>query len=279
MNHEVFPASLPVQGTVAFCINCGRTEHSASECIAPENMRHEEQVRAAWYAPLTTQFENRGQDNQERIISVAEDGGPSRPIVVTCGEKHVLTTLEAPARDCTETLITIHLLLLAEQKLRPALTLAHVKEELCRNTRYKIAARPLPLFEGEDETRLAPVQKFKLISPVPVAINIDGVDMKFDAMVVPEGHFPEGLYLGRQELRCYNIGVQDAQGEARIDERAPLVVDFGNTLQEPIPLYGMIDTGSESPSALRAGISRSHLLMPLTCCRMTYSCTLLTARQ
>ena len=33
-------------------------------------------------------------------------------------------------------------------------------------------------------------------------------------------------------------------GEARIDERASLVVAFGNTLQEPIPLYGMIDTGS-----------------------------------
>ena len=47
-----------------------------------------------------------------------------------------------------------------------------------------------------------------------------------------------------QELRCYNIGVQDTQGEARIDERASLVVAFGTTFQEPIPLYGMINTGS-----------------------------------
>ena len=68
--------------------------------------------------------------------------------------------------------------------------------------------------------------------------------MKFDAIVVLAGHFPQGLYLGRQELRCYNIGIQDAQGEARIDERASLVVAFGTKLQEPIPLYGMIDTGS-----------------------------------
>ena len=45
-------------------------------------------------------------------------------------------------------------------------------------------------------------------------------------------------------MRCYNIGVQDTQGEARIDERASLVVAFGSTLQVPIPLYGMIDTGS-----------------------------------
>ena len=119
-----------------------------------------------------------------------------------------------------------------------------MKEELCRNTKYTIAARPLPHFAREDETKLAPVQKVKTISPDSIAINIDGVDMKFDAIVVLEGHFPQGLYLGRQELQCYNIGVQDTQGEARIDERASWVVAFGSTLQEPNPLYGVIDTGS-----------------------------------
>ena len=35
--------------------------------------------------------------------------------------------------------------------------------------------------------------------------------MRLDAIVVLEGHFPQGLYLRKQELRCYNIGVQDAQ--------------------------------------------------------------------
>ena len=84
MDHEVFPASLPVQGTVAFFINCGRTDHSASECIAPEHMR---QVRAAaWYASPTKQFDAMGQDDQVGVISVAEAGGTTRPIVVTCGE-------------------------------------------------------------------------------------------------------------------------------------------------------------------------------------------------
>ena len=237
VNNEVHPASLHIQGTVAFCINCGCTEHSASERIAPEYPRQEEQIRAAWYAPHTNQFDGAPQDDQVRVISVAEAGGPSRPVVITCGEKQVLTTLEAPAPDCTETLISIHLLLSAEQKSRPELTLSQLKEELCRNTKYTITARPLPHFTREDETKLAPIQKVKTISPLPVAINVDGVDMKFDAIVVVEGYFPQGLYLGRQELRCYNIGVQDTQGEARIDERASLVVAFGNNLQEPIPLY------------------------------------------
>ena len=216
LNYDVFPASLPTQGTVAFCINCGRTEHSASECMASEQMSHEEQIRAAWYAPSPSQFDGLSQDDQVRVISIAEDGGPSRPVVVTCGEKQVLTTLEAPAPDCTETLISIHLLLSAEQKSRPTLTLSQLKEELCRNVKYTIAARPLPHFAREDETKLAPIQKVKTVSPVPVAINVDGVDMKFDAIVVLEGHFPQGLYLGRQELRCYNIASECKMPRGRL---------------------------------------------------------------
>ena len=211
----------------------------------PENAVTEEQVQAAWYASVTSSADFANTDNQIRVISTAEEGGPSRPVVVTCGEKQVLTTLEAPAPNCTETLlISIHLLLSAEQKASPELTLAQLKEELCRNTNLTIASRPLPHFTRSDETKLAQVQKVKTIAPVAIAITIDGVDMRFDAIVVLEGHFPQGLYLGRQELRCYNVGVQDAQGEAQIDERASLVVAFGTPLQKPMPLFGMIDTGS-----------------------------------
>ena len=91
-------------------------------------MKQEEQIRAAWYAPQTNPFDAVGQDDQFRVISVAEAGGPSHPLIVTCGEKQVLTTLEAPTPKCTETLVSIHLLLSTEQKLRPALTLAQLKE-------------------------------------------------------------------------------------------------------------------------------------------------------
>ena len=99
---------------------------------------------------------------------------------------------------------------------------------------------------------MAPIEKVTTIAPVPIAINVDGVDMKFDAIVVLEG-----------QLRCYNIGGQDAQGEGRIDEKASLAVASGTTLQEPIPLYGMINTGSGvSILSLRAyqKIASSHVL-------------------
>ena len=119
VNNEIYPASLPIQGTVAFCVNCGCNEHSAFECMIPEHPKQEEQVRAAWYTPQANQFDSVTQDDQVQVISVAEVGGPSRPIIVTCGEKQVLTTLEAPGPNCTETLISIHLLLSAEQGSRP----------------------------------------------------------------------------------------------------------------------------------------------------------------
>ena len=138
-----------------------------------------------------------------------------------------------------------------------------MNEKLCTNTRYKIACRPLPPFAREDETKLTPIKKVKTIALVPVAINVDSVDMEFDARVALEGHFPQGLYLRQQELRCYNIGLQDTQGEARIDERVSLVVAFGATLQERIRFYGMIDTVSKvtifSLSAYQKNVS-SHAL-------------------
>ena len=244
MNNDVVPAALPAQAPPTLRVTFDCTGNTAPECMVPGNAATEEQVKAAWCAPVANSADIIDTDDQIRVISISEEGGPSRPVVVTCGEKQILTTLEAPAPDCTETLISIHLLLSAEQKARPNLTLAQLKEELCRNTNLTIASRPLPHFTRSDETKLAPIQKVKTIAPVPIAITVDGVDMKFDAIVVLEGHFPQGLYLGRQELRCYNIGVQDAQGEAQIDERASLVVAFGTTLQKPIPLFGMIDTGS-----------------------------------
>ena len=244
INNDVVPAALPAQAPPTLRVTFDCTGNTASECMVPESAATEEQVKAAWYAPVANSADIIDTDDQIRVISISEEGGPSRPVVVTCGEKQILTTLEPPAPDCIETLISIHLLLSAEQKARPNLTLAQLKEELCRNTSLTIASRPLPHFTRDDETKLAQIHKVKTIAPVPIAITVDGVDMKFDAIVVLEGHFPQGLYLGRQELRCYNIGVQDAHGEAQIDERASLVVAFGTPLQKPIPLFGMIDTGS-----------------------------------
>ena len=52
---------------------------------------------------------------------------------------------------------------------------------------------------------------------------MDGVDVMFGACVVVDVFTP-GICLGAQELKCYNINHRKPTGEARIDERASLVV-------------------------------------------------------
>ena len=56
-------------------MNCGRTGHSASDCTVSENVRPEEQVKAAWYTPTSISMEERDADDQVRVISIAEEGG------------------------------------------------------------------------------------------------------------------------------------------------------------------------------------------------------------
>ena len=135
------------------------TGPSASEFMTPENVQQDELVRAVWYAPVSTEIDNADAENQIMVISSAEAAMPSRPKAVTCGEQQILTTLDAPVPNFTEKLISIILLLFAEQKLRPKMTRAQLKEELCRNTRYNVTSRPLAHFTRNDETKLAPIQK------------------------------------------------------------------------------------------------------------------------
>ena len=73
--------------------------------MAPENMQQKEHFKAAWYAPLPAQLDSVDWNDQIRVVSVAETGRQPCPVIVTCGEKQVLTTLEAPTPDCTETTI------------------------------------------------------------------------------------------------------------------------------------------------------------------------------
>ena len=78
---------------------------------------------------------------------------------------------------------------------------------------------------------------FNALTAVPIQANIDGVDMRFDATVITDA-FPPGICLGTQELRCDNINRQDTTCEARIDERASLVVSFSMPDAASMPLKG-----------------------------------------
>ena len=86
----------------------------------------------------------------------------------------------------------------------------------------KITSRPY--ITRDQETKFVPLKKVDSIAPIPIAIILDIVVMKFNAIVHLERNFPHDLYLGRQNLRCYNIVVHDTRVDARIDERDSLVL-------------------------------------------------------
>ena len=160
------------------------------------------------------------------------------PLTITCGAKQVQTCLEPTTFNPQgRALISIHLLLAAEQVRRPTLTLAKLWVEISiLYTRVELP-RPKEWYApGESET-------LTTYSPVPVCATMDGVDVKFEACVVVDVFLP-GICLGPQELTCYNINHQEPTGEARIDERASLVVSFVVPHAAPIPLRGLVDTGS-----------------------------------
>ena len=156
------------------------------------------------------------------MLRPADQATVNAPLTVTCGTKQMQTGLESTTFDPSgQTLLSVHLVLASEQQIRPDLTFEKLKLELASNRAVKRIFLPLPkewYTEGEASTSTA-------YSPVPVHANIDGVDMKFDASVVVDV-FPQGVCLGPHELRCYSISKQEPTGEARIDERASLVVSL-----------------------------------------------------
>ena len=103
--------------------------------MAPESVLTEDQLRSAWYAPVIIPAEPTHYDDQYSVISKAEAGGPSRPEVVTCSEKEILKKLETPAHNCTETLISIHMLLINDVK--DAFVLPRIDTSLSRTGNAK----------------------------------------------------------------------------------------------------------------------------------------------
>ena len=225
------------------CTNCGVFDHAGVQCgkhSQPQKPTDEfaynrwAEVESARVAAHTVPLE----DDRVLMLHPAHPLAFHTPSTFTCGAKQVQTCLEPTTFDPQgRTLISIHLLLAAEQVRRPTLTLAKLWVELSiLYTRVELP-RPKEWYApGESKT-------LTTYSPVPVSATMDGVDVKFEACVVVDV-FPSGLCLGRQELKCYNINHQEPTGEARIDERASLVVSFVVPHAAPFPLQGLVDTGS-----------------------------------
>ena len=130
--------------------------------------------------------------------------------------------------------MSARLLLAIERETRPGLTLDALIDEMTRAEN----CRQLTLPQPEEWQVKGVTSTYHAYSAIPVKVCIDGVDMRFGATIITDA-FPPGICLGPQELRCYNIDVQEPSGEARIDERASLVVSFVVPDAAPVPLRGL----------------------------------------
>ena len=142
-------------------------------------------------------------------------------------------------------------MLAAEQQRRPTLTLAKLWDEL--QTLYKRVEIPRPkewYAPGDSDT-------LTTYFPVPICATIDGVDVMFEACVVVDV-FPPGICLGAQELKGYNINYQEPTGEARIDERASLVVSFVVHQTAPIPPKCDVECGNSRHIAAKHCVFRGQ---------------------
>ena len=223
------------------CAHCGIFNHVDSLCtgnlvIPNEELAHNRwaEVESAGVAAQTVPLE----DDRVLMLHPAEPPAFYTPLTITCGAKQVQTCLEPTTFDPQgQTLISIHLMLAAEQQRWPTLTLAKLWVEL--QTLYKRVEIPRPkewYAPGDSDT-------VTTYSPVPICATMDGVDVMFEACVVVDV-FPPGICLGAQELKCYNIIHQEPTDKVRIDERASFVVSFVVPQAAPIPLRGLVDTGS-----------------------------------
>ena len=226
---------------VQFCVNYGKVDRVASPCM--ENPVSDDIAFIRWAeteaAGIATQTMP-AECDRVLVLRPAEPPAMTPTLNVTCGEKQVQTTGKPTTFDpLGRTLISVHLVLAAERKQRTNLTSREMWLELAAKLAYKQidVSRP-DEWCGEGDSK--PLSSY---APVPLNATLEGVDIRFDACVIMD-IIPPGICLGPQELKCYRINRYEPTCEARIDERASLVVSFVVSEAAPIHSRGLLDTGA-----------------------------------
>ena len=220
-----------------FCVNCGMTEHSASQC---QNVPIHEDLAYSLWAEQPPAPQTMSDSEMVLMLRPAEAVHVATTLTITCGKIQIQANPEPTTFDPSgRTIMSVRLLLAIERETRPGLTIDALIEAMTTNEIYRQLALPQP----EEWQVKGVTSTYHAYSPVPVKVCIDGVDMRFGATVITDA-FPPGICLGPRELRCYKIDAQEPSGEARIDERASLVVSFTVPDDAPVQLPGLIDTGS-----------------------------------
>ena len=131
------------------CTHCGVYDHVDVPCSEHSNVSRPNdelaynrwaEVESAGVAAQTVPLE----DDRVLMLHPAESPAFHAPLIVTCGAKQIQTCLEPTTFDPQgRTLISIHLMLAAEQVRRPTLTKAMVRPWRVRNLDYILSGASL----------------------------------------------------------------------------------------------------------------------------------------
>ena len=140
------------------------------------------------------------------MLSSAEAAHIATPLTITCGKVQLQTNREPITFDPSgRTIMSIRLLLAIERKRRPDLTLdALIDKTVAENPQCRQLTIPQP----EKWQVYGVSSTYHAYTPIPVKVNVDGVDVRFETSIITDAFRP-GIRLGQPELRCYIIDQQE----------------------------------------------------------------------
>ena len=166
-----------------FCVNCGMTEHSASQC---QNVSVREDLAYSLWAEQPPAPQTLSDSEMVFMLRPAEVAHVTTPLTITCGKIQVQTSPEPTTFNLSgRTMMSVRLLLAIERKTRPEHTIDTLIDKIIANEN----CRQLTLRQSEEWQVKGVTSTYHAYSPIPVRVCIDGVDMCFEATVITDA-FP-----------------------------------------------------------------------------------------
>ena len=161
------------------------TEHSASQC---QNVAvQEDSACSLWDEPLPTS--HTASDNEMVLMLLpADEAHIATLLTITCGKVQMQTSWEPTTFDpFGQTILSIRLLLAIEGKQRSELTIEALIDEIADNPQFRQLTLPQPKeWQVKGVTSI-----YHAYSLIPVKVNVDGVEMRFEATIITDAFLLE----------------------------------------------------------------------------------------
>ena len=165
------------------------TEHFASQC---QNTAIQEDMAYSLWAEQSQTSHTTSDNEMVLMLRPAEAAHMATPLTTTCGTIQMQTNPEPTTFDSSgRTIMSIRFLLAIEREQRPDLTIDALIDEIAANPEYRQLTLPQP--EEWQVKGMTPT--YHANSPIPVKVNIGGVDICFEATVITDAFPQESVWV------------------------------------------------------------------------------------